>query len=165
VLLASRNEQAYISFTGLDVAAFQYLLVRFEVLCSRYSPYVVDGKIVPLRHERGTKGGRPRTFDAASCVALILCYTRSRGSVIGLQVMYGASHSVLLVFLKYSMRLLYKILLEEDAAKVCIPSADKIREYQSIIRLNYPALDGAWCVMDGLKLLVQSSGVDVEQNA
>jgi hypothetical protein len=165
VLLASRNEQAYITFTGLDVAAFEYLLVRFEVLYSRYSPYVVDGKIVPLRHERGTKGGRPRTFDAAGCLALILSYTRTRGSVIGLQVMFGASHSVLVLFLKYSMRLLYKILLEEDAAKVCIPSADKIREYQSIIRLNFPALDGAWCVMDGLKLLVQSSGVDVEQNA
>jgi len=94
VLLASRNEQAYITLTGLDVAAFQYLLVRFEVLNSCYSPYAVDGKIVPLRHERGTKGGRPRTFDAASCLALILCYTRSRGSIIGLQVMYGASHSV-----------------------------------------------------------------------
>jgi len=79
--------------------------------------------------------------------------------------MYGATHSVLVVFLKYSMRLLYKVLMQEDGAKVCIPSPEKIQEYQSVIRLNYPALDGAWCVMDGLKLLVQSSGDDTEQNA
>jgi hypothetical protein len=142
----------------------RYSLVRFEVLYNRYSPYVVDGKVVPLRHERGTKGGRPRTFDAASCLALILCYTRTRGSLFGLQLMYGATHSVLVVFLKYSMRLLYKVLMEDDAAKVCIPSCERIQEYQSVIRLNYPALDGAWCVMDGLKLLVQLSGVDTEQN-
>ena len=142
----------------------RYSLVRFEVLYNRYSPYVVDGKVVPLRHERGTKGGCPRTFDAASCLALILCYTRTRESLFGLQLMYGATHSVLVVFLKYSMRLLYKVIMEDDAAKVCIPSRERIQEYQSVIRLNYLALDGAWCVMDGLKLLVQSSGVDTEHS-
>jgi len=141
LLLASRNEQAYITVMGLDVASFEYLLVRFEVLYNRYSPYVIDGKIVPLRHERGTKCGRPRTFDAASCLALILCYTRSRGSLFGLQMLYGATHSVLVVFLKYSMRLLYKVLMQEDGAKVCIPSPEKIQEYKSVIRLNYPVLD------------------------
>jgi hypothetical protein len=98
LLLASRNEQAYITVTGLDVATFEFLLVRFEVLYNRYSPYVVDGKVVPLRHERGTKAGRPRTFDAASCLALILCYTRTHRLLFGLELMYGATHSVLVVF-------------------------------------------------------------------
>ena len=53
---------------------------------------------------------------------------------------------------------------EDEAAQVCIPSPEKIQEFKDIIRDNYPALDGAWCVMDGLKLLIQKPGDDVVQN-
>jgi len=163
-LLASRNDQAYITVTGLDVATFSNLLVRFEQLYKRYSPYTVNGKIVPLRHEQGTRGGRPRSLDAAGCLGLVLCYSRTRGSLFAMQLMFGVSHSVLLVFLKFGIRLLYKVLKEDEAAQVCIPSPEKIQEYKDIIRDNYPALDGAWCVMDGLKLLIQKPGDDVVQN-
>jgi len=163
-LLASRNEQAYITVTGLDVATFSDLLVRFEPLYKRYSPYTVNGKIVPLRHEQGTRGGRPRSLDAAGCLGLVLCYSRTRGSLFSLQLMYGVTHSVLLVFLKFGIRLLYKVLKEDEGAQVRIPSPEKIQEYKEIIRANYPALDGAWCVMDGLKLLIQKPGDDGVQN-
>jgi hypothetical protein len=67
VLLASCNDQAYITVTGLDVATFHHFLVRFERLYKRYSPYIVDGKIDPLHHQQGTRGGRPRSLDAAGC--------------------------------------------------------------------------------------------------
>jgi hypothetical protein len=30
---------------------------------------------------------------------------------------------------------------------------------------NYPALQGAWCVMDGLKIQIEKSGDDSKQNA
>jgi hypothetical protein len=91
-LLASRNEQAYITVTGLDVATFSNLLVRFEQLYKRYSPYTVNGKIVPLRHEQGTRGGRPRSLDAAGCLGLVLCYSRTHGSLFAMQLMYGVTH-------------------------------------------------------------------------
>jgi hypothetical protein len=50
--------------------------------------------------------------------------------------MYGVTHSVLLVFLKFGIRLLYKVLKEDDGAQVCIPSPEKIQEYKEIIREN-----------------------------
>jgi len=128
VLLASRNDQAYITVTGLDVATFHHLLVRFERLYKCYSPYTVDGKIVPLRHQQGTRGGRPRSLDAAGCLGLVLCYSRTRGSLFAMQLMFGVTHSVLLVFLKFGMRLLYKVLKEDEGAQVCIPTPEKIRE-------------------------------------
>jgi len=78
---------------------------------------------------------------------------------------FGVSYSVLLVFLKYSLKLLYKVLLEEDGAKVQLPPVDKIAEYQEVIGVNYPALAGTWCVMDGLKLQIQKSGDETMQNA
>jgi len=124
-LLASRNEQAYITVTGLDVATFSDLLVRFESLYKRYSPYTVNGKIGSLRHEQGTRGGRPRSLDAAGCLGLVLCYSRTRGSLFSLQLMYGVTHSVLLVFLKFGIRLLYKVLKEDEGAQVRIPSPEK----------------------------------------
>jgi len=128
VLLASRNDQAYITVTGLDVATFHHLLVRFERLCKPYSPYTVDGKIVPLCHQQGTRGGRPRSLDAAGRLGLVLCYSRTRGSLFAMQLMFGVTHSVLLVFLKFGMRLLYKVLKEDEGAQVCIPTPEKIRE-------------------------------------
>ena len=91
-LLASRNEQAYITVAGLDVAIFSNLLVTFEPLYKRYSPYTVNGKIVPLRHEQGTRGGRPRSLDAAGCLGLVLCYSRTHGSLFAMQLMYGVTH-------------------------------------------------------------------------
>jgi hypothetical protein len=164
MLLASRNDQAYITVTGLDVATFHELLVRFEPLYKRYSPYTTNGKIVPLRHEQGTRGGRPRSLDGACCLGLVLCYTRTHGSLFALQLMYGVTHSVLIVFLKFGMRLLYKVLKEDETAQVHIPSPEKISEFQDVIRVNFPALDGAWSVMDGLKLLIQKPGEEAIQN-
>jgi hypothetical protein len=43
-------------------------------------------------------------------------------------MVFGASHSVLGLFLKFSMRLLFKVLRQEDAAKVSIPSAEESRD-------------------------------------
>jgi hypothetical protein len=62
-------------------------------------------------------------------LGLVLGYT-------GLQMIFGVSYSVLAVFLKYSIRLLYKVLLEEEGAKVQLPTADKIGEYQELIVAN-----------------------------
>jgi hypothetical protein len=80
-------------------------------------------------------------------------------------MIFGVSYSILAVFLKYSMRLLYKVLLVEEGAKVQLPTPDKIAEYQELIAANYPALAGTWCVMDGINLQVPKFGDEVVQNA
>jgi hypothetical protein len=41
----------------------------------------------------------------------------------------------------------------------------EIQEYQAVVRDNFTALDGAWCVMDGLKIPIQRSGDKLTQNA
>jgi hypothetical protein len=80
-------------------------------------------------------------------------------------MLFGVSYSVVALFLKFSIRILYKVLLEEEGAKVQLPSVEKIAEYQQLIAVNYPALAGSWCVMDGLKLYIQKSGDETIQNA
>jgi hypothetical protein len=63
----SRNEQSFITFTGLDYATFEYLLTKFWPLYQRYSPYSVNGKIVVIWNGDGRRG-RPRLLDAPACL-------------------------------------------------------------------------------------------------
>jgi hypothetical protein len=153
-----------ITFTGLDIISFQFLLAKFEPLYFQYSPYSVNGKIVKMKDNAVTKG-RPRSLGPADCLGLVLGYTRTTGSLYALQMVFGASHSVLCLFLKFSMRLLFRVFNAEVDAKVALPSAQEVVEYQNVVRANFPALDGAWCVMDGLKVKIQKSGDEATQNA
>jgi hypothetical protein len=69
------------------------------------------------------------------------------------------------IFIKFSIRLLFRVLKEEVDVRVELPSAEEVVEYQEVVWSNFPALDGAWCVMDGLKLPIQKSGDESSQNA
>ena len=164
-LYHSRNEQSLITFTGFNYASFDYLLSKFQPFYRRYSPYTGNGKISVVRHPDGTRGGRPRSLDAAACLGLALGYTRTKGSLFSVQMVFGVTHSVLSAFLRYSIKLLYKVLKEEPSARVVIPSDEEIREYQENISSNFPVLDGTWCVVDGLKIKIQKSGDEEIQNA
>jgi len=116
-----------------------------------------------MRENVVTKG-RPCSLGPADCRGLVLGYTRTTGSLYALQMVFGASHSVLCLFLKFSMRLLFRALKEEADAKIALPSSQEVAEYQEVVRTNFPALDGAWCVMDGLKVKIQKSGDEATQN-
>jgi hypothetical protein len=63
------------------------------------------------------------------------------------------------------MRLLFRVLKEEEHAKVEIPSVEEIRAYQEKIAANFPDLQGVWCVMDGLKIPIQKPADEETQNA
>jgi len=116
----------------VDCGTFEYLLSKFRPMYQRYSPYSINGKIVRVVIQDGMPG-RPRFLDAAACLGLVLGYTRTRGSLFSLQMIFGASHSVLALFLRYSIKLLYKVLKEEPSARIDIPSVEEIRGYQEVI--------------------------------
>jgi hypothetical protein len=163
-LYHSRNDQSFITFTRVDYATFEYLLSKFRPLYQRYSLYSINGNIVWVVIQDGMPGW-PRSLDAAACLGLVLGYTRTRGSFFSLQMIFGASHSVLALFLCYFIKLLYKVLKEEPSARVEIPSVEEIRYYQEVISSHFPALNSTWCVVDGLKIPIQNSGDEEIQNA
>jgi hypothetical protein len=80
-------------------------------------------------------------------------------------MIFGATHSVLALFLRYSIKLLYKVLKEENSARIELPSNEQIREYQEVVSTHFPVLNGAWCIVDGLKIPIQKSGDEEIQNA
>jgi hypothetical protein len=135
----SQNDQVFITSTGLDYSSFQHLLSKFSPLYNHYSPYSLNGKIIMVQDLRLSTGW-PCSLGPAD---YILSYA---------------------VFLKFSMRLLFKVLKEEVDARVTLSSMEEIAEYQDVVRRNFPALDGSWCVMDGLKIPIQKSGDESMQN-
>jgi hypothetical protein len=63
-----------------------------------------------------------------------------------------------LSLLKFGHRLLLKVLKSEPGAKVQMPSLEEIEQFKSIIINRYPSLVDVWCTMDGVKLLLETSG-------
>jgi hypothetical protein len=55
------------------------------------------------------------------------------------------------------MRLLFRVLKDEEDARVTLPSAEKIAEYQDVVATSFPALQGAWCVIDRLKFKLKKA--------
>jgi hypothetical protein len=78
---------------------------------------------------------------------------------------FRVTHSVLALFLRYSIKLLYEVLKEDPTARIEIPSVEEIREYQEVISSHFPVLNRTWCVVDGLKIPIQKSGDEATQNA
>jgi hypothetical protein len=159
-LYGSSNDQAMITLLGFDVATFEWLREKFDPIYTSHSPFIAkDGTIVPIRGN-----GRPRLMTGADCLALNLAWSRLRGSMTALSVIFGMTASSVSMYLRFGRRLIIRILIKEPDAAICVPSVQKIREYQAAIALKHPSLDGVWCTMDGLKLYLQQSGNVIIQN-
>ena len=132
-LYGSSNSQAMITLLGFDVATFEWLREKFEPLYTTHSPFIADdGTIVEIR-ERGN--GRPCLMSGADCLALNLAWSRLRGSTTALSLIFGMTGSSVSMYLRFGRRLIIRILLKEPDAAICVPSVEKIREYQAAIAL------------------------------
>ena len=126
-----------ITLTGFNSEAFHYLLVQFAPVYDLYSPFVdEDGYIV----KKIKNMGRPHTIRPEDCLGLLLAWTRTRGSLMVLQLIFGLTMSPLSKYLQFARRIIVKILKNKPLAKICLPSNEKIVEYQETIHDRHPAL-------------------------
>ena len=84
-------------------------------------------------------------------------WTRTRGSHVVLQMIFGITQTAVSIYLRFGRRTLTAVMNEDPAAQFVIPSEDEIRNFQSSIAEKHPALNGVWCTMDGLKLTVEQA--------
>ncbi len=98
-LLNAGNDQALITLTGLNFETFDWLLERFRLLYEEYSRPFVDpnGKIVRIRYQGR---GRKRLIDAQDCLGLVLAWTRTRGSNMSLQMIFGMTGTPVSMYLR-----------------------------------------------------------------
>jgi hypothetical protein len=155
-LFASGQDDALVTLCGFDHASFRCLLALFEPLFNHYTPYS-DGKST-FTIKRSQSRGRPRQVTSTVALGLVLAWTRTRGSSMVLQVIFGVTASVLSLWLRFGRRVLVRILRNHPKARVEMPDGNEIESFKKAINDKYPTLTNVWASMDGLKLYLQQAG-------
>jgi len=156
----SRSDQALITMTGLDFHTFHFLLHKFKPLYDNLSPHSKDGLIVALRKDTG----RPRLMTSIDALGLVLTWTRTRGSTMVLQIIFGMTQSSVSEYLTFCTHILIHVLQGIPDSKIKRPSEEKIRQYQAAVYRRHPFLSDVWCTMDGIKLMLECAAEDDVQN-
>jgi hypothetical protein len=111
-LYAAHQDPALITVTGLDYDSFEKLLALFGPYYNDFTPWTLDGWI----HPKSDPGfcGQKHIMDEATCLALALTYTRTRGSLFMLQAFFGLTAMPLVTWMRYGKRIIIKILQNLD---------------------------------------------------
>ena len=117
-----------ITATGLNCIAFKELNELFEKLYNNNTPHTTGGIIMV---KKNIVKGRKRLVSSETCLGLVLMWTRTRGSQMVLQMIFGIVQATIGVYLRYGRRVLAAVLCNDPDAKFAIPSVEKIKGYQS----------------------------------
>ena len=151
---SSQDDQAMITLTGFDVHSFNYLCTLFGPVYDMYSPFLnEDGYIV----KKMSRAGRPRQMRSEDWLGLVLAWTRTHGSLMVLQLIFGTTMTATAKYLQFARRILVKVLCNNEYGKIVMPTADKLEEYRLMIANRHPALLDVWSTMDGLKVRIEQS--------
>jgi DDE superfamily endonuclease len=168
-LFNSFQDDALITLCGFDHKTFNDLLVLFTPYYNYFTPYTDDftgifhlKPVTFTRHNK--KKGRPRLLSASDALALYLTWTRTRGSHKSLQLIFGLTSCPLSMHLRFARRIIVKILRCNPLAEVKMPTSTEAALFASAINDKYPSLRDVWGAMDGLKLYIERSGNEAEQN-
>ena len=103
----SQSDQAMIILTGVDFATFHFIHDRFAMWFNTYTPFTKDGFI---RLKKVGKGGHPRLMSSYVGLGLTLTWTRTRGSQMVLQMMFGMMGTCTSDYLSFLMIILVRVL-------------------------------------------------------
>jgi hypothetical protein len=140
-LLASEVDQALITMAGFDGVSFTSLLQKFAPLFDDYTPF--NTSHILLKQDP-LKGGRPRKVRPEDCLGLVLVWTRTRGSLTALQLIFGLTCSNLCMYLRFGRRVIVDALKSDSLAKIAIPLNEDIMSYQVAVGAIYPLLSYVW---------------------
>jgi hypothetical protein len=161
-VFSSRDDQAMITLTGFDMESFYYVLNLFAPVYEQYTPHMdKDGFII---RKVSLTRGRPRLMNPADCLGLVLAWSRTRGSLMVLQLVFGMTMSPVSKYLQFARRILVKILKANVQARIKIPPPEKLEVYRAIIADRHPALDMVWGTMDGLKCKIEKAPNEIVQS-
>lgn len=157
----SGDPQAMITLTGFDIDSFHYICNLFSSFYNDYSPFIDgDGYIAKKKSKRG----RPRMMTAEDCLGLVLAWSRTRGSMMALQLIFGMTMTPVGKYIQFARRILVRVLTSDEMAKISMPTNEKLEEYRSMIAARHPALNDVWGTMDGLKVLIEDAGDFITQS-
>ncbi|GLB43937.1 putative DDE superfamily endonuclease [Lyophyllum shimeji] len=160
-LYESRNDRAYITTMGFDVATFDYILdAGFE--------YAWLATPIPRSDVSSEGNPRPgtRSLDAPSALGLLLHYLNSTMREVSLQQAFAIISSTCSRYITFGLQILNTILRHIEEAKIKFPRREEdFQELNDLIIARHPRLTGAFASIDGLKLAVQTSDDEEIENA
>ncbi len=121
-----------ITLTGFDHATFDFLCEIFTPIFNLYTPFVPTG-VSCFERTKEQNRGRPWMIRPEDGLGLVLAWTRTRGSMMALQLIFGMAYTNLDDYLLFAKRIIVMVLREHPMAKVRIPSSEKIEEYVSMV--------------------------------
>jgi hypothetical protein len=151
-----------ITLTGLDCSSFNFLAEIFTPFFDDHSPFLrtVDS----IFKFQKKKTGRPRKVKAIDCLGLTLAWTRTRGSCMALQSMFGMTMTNLNKYMRFGRRILIKVLERHPEAMVEAPSPKRIGFLKQLVHQRHPNLKDVWCTMDGLKIPIEMPpDIDIQE--
>ena len=119
----SGSDHELITMTGFDFETFHFIEPDFRYFYDRYSPYSKEGVIVALQRDGDDNvlKGCPRLMSAADGLGLVLTWTRTRGSTMVLELIFGMTQTSILDYLAFCTQILVHILKGKDDAKIKLP--------------------------------------------
>ena len=165
-LFNSGQDDALITLCGFDHRTYRLLLELFDPL---YEGYVICQETGLLRAcrltKKGKKVGRKRDFTSQMLLGLTLAWTRTRGSLKVLQIIFGFTSAPLSRWIRYGRRLLVMCLRHHPDSAIKLPTREEIAQFQVAISSMYTSIPYVYAALDGLKLTLEQAGDDDTQNA
>jgi hypothetical protein len=152
-LYAAHHDPALITVTGLDYDFFHEVIGTIQAL---FSLFYSDRQVQP---RSDYLGGQKQSVDAATCLALALTYTHTRGSLFMLQGFFSLTATPLVMWMQYERWINIKILQNLDDIHIEMPTNNQLFKYASMIERAYPVLSEHYTVCHGLKLLIKKSSI------
>ena len=99
--------------------------------------------------------GRHRLITESDGLGLVLKWTRTHGSTSVLQLIFGMTQSSTSEYISFCTHILIVVLQQMDDARDKRSSDGEIHLFKEAVKCRHPTLDGVWCTMDGLKLMLE----------
>jgi hypothetical protein len=97
---------------GFDCKSFSNILQKFAPMFSVHTPFDKSGMIVEIEDTRGGK----REVQPEDCLGLVLVWTRTRGLLNVLQLVFGLTYTDLSVYLRFGICLLVETFSNDPLA-------------------------------------------------
>jgi hypothetical protein len=111
-MLASPNNQVFITMLGFDANSFNRLLSKFGPMFCGHTPFDESGIIVKFKYTTGRK----RKVQPDDCLGLVLVWTQIRGLLNVLLLVFILTYTNLSVHLRFGVHLFVKTLRDDPLA-------------------------------------------------
>jgi hypothetical protein len=159
-LYTSRSDRAFITTMGFNIHTFQNILnAGFRDLW--HSTPIPRNDV----STHGTARITRRSLDAEGCLGLVLHFLSSTMAETSLVQIFAVVPASISRYLSFSLDILLKTLRNMRDSRIQWPRGEEFEERNALVVERHPLLTGAFGVMDGLKLPVQTSADEEIENA